>query len=66
LELRPIDRNQPIVDDKFKALQNLHIFCTQVRNLLLDLYNGAPSGSFSLDDGSASADGSFIFDDGGA
>jgi len=66
LELRPIDRNQPVVDSGFKPLQNLHIFCTQVRSLLLELYNGAPSGSFSLDDGSASADGSFIFDDGGA
>lgn len=66
MELRPIDRNQPITDDKFRPLQNLHIFCTQVRKLLLDLYNGATSGSFSLDDGSASADGSFIFDEGGA
>jgi len=68
LELRPIDRNQPIVDDKFRPLQNLHIFCTQVRNSILELYSGAgsSSGSFGLDDGSASTGGVFSFDDGGA
>lgn len=68
MELRPIDRNQPVVDTALKPLQNLHIFCTQVRTAILDLYSGvgSSSGSFGLDDGSASADGVFMFDDGGA
>ena len=65
MDLRPIDRNQPVVDQGFKPLQNLHIFCAQVRTLLLELYNGSSSGSFSLDDGSASSGGTFMFDDGG-
>jgi hypothetical protein len=68
LELRPIDRNKPVVDTALKPLQNLQIFCTQVRAAILDLYSGvgSSSGSFDLDDGSASADGVFMFDDGGA
>ena len=67
MELRPIDRNQPVVDQGFKPLQNLQIFCTQVRNSIIDIYNQiGTGGSFTLDDGSASASGALMFDDGGA
>ena len=67
MELRPIDRNQPVVDQGFKPLQNLQIFCTQVRNSIIDIYARIGSGgSFTLDDGTASASGAFMFDDGGA
>lgn len=66
MELRPIDRNQPVVDSAFKPLQNLQIFCTQVRSAIIELYSGSGSGSFGVDDGSASAGGVFMFDDGGA
>ena len=66
MELRPIDRNQPIVDDKNRPLQNLQIFLTQVRNAIALLFDAGPSGSFDLDDGTATTSGVFLFDDGGA
>ena len=67
MEVRPIDRNQPVVDSAFKPLQNLQIFCTQVRNAIVDIYTRIGSGgSFGIDDGSASSGGAFMFDDGGA
>jgi hypothetical protein len=50
LEVRPIDRNQPVVDSGFKPLQNLQIFCTQVRTAIAELYTlvGSVSGGFVM------------------
>lgn len=66
MELRPIDRNQPIVDTSSRPLQNLMMFFSQVRLSIIDLYARSASGGFSLDDGSAMGSGVFLFDDGGA
>lgn len=47
MEVRPIDRNSPVVDSTGKPLQNLQVFCDQVRKLPTLLGSGSPEGAVS-------------------
>ena len=38
MDIRPIDRNQPVTDAQYRPLQNLQVFCTQTKKAVSELY----------------------------
>lgn len=47
MALRPLTRNQPVVDDDGKPLQNLQVFSEQVAALAFLTGSGSPEGVVS-------------------
>jgi hypothetical protein len=47
LALNPLTRNQPIVDEQFRPLQNLQVFSEQVAALAFLTGTGSPEGVVS-------------------